>query len=135
MSEKFAELKRDYQSIEAPPYLASRVKANVARPTRRRGWLPVAATGLVALAAVALVPMLLQDDTNTPIARTPSLSALATMTASTPPVTTPKLSQLKTFSIPTMPAKPARPDPKPEQPQTHFDSRHDDLEETHHADA
>ena len=61
MSDDIDRLKRDYQAIRAPDYLATRVRAETREDDRsRRAWLPAMATIAVAVAAITVAPVLLQ---------------------------------------------------------------------------
>lgn len=130
MNDDIEKLAEDYRRIEAPPALATRIRAEVAnRPVRNHGWLPAAATAVVAAALVGILPALWQSSavTDTPPVR-PSLSTLASLKVERPAVSTPRLSQIRTPSAPAMPKKPRLPSGKE---QTHNELR--TLEEKDHA--
>ncbi len=114
MSDDIEELAKDYRGIEAPPALATRIRAAVAdRPVRNHGWMPAAATAVVAAALVGILPALWQTsavDDEKPVR--PSLSALASLKVERPAVSTPRLSQIRTPSAPAMPKKPRLPSGK-----------------------
>jgi hypothetical protein len=68
MSEDIDKLRQDYRGIRAPEHLATRIRAEVADQVRpRRSWLPALAPIAVAVAAVTVAPLLMQqqsgDDT------------------------------------------------------------------------
>jgi hypothetical protein len=108
MNDEFNDLKRDYQSIGAPPYLATRIAASVADSRTRTGlWMPaaVACTAVLALAwAIPMTSQIGHHDTDRP--SKPSMTTLAALKPSKPAVSTPSLSQLRSVSKPTMPSKP-----------------------------
>ena len=133
MIKEIEELKRQYQRIETPPSVLTRVRAEVAeRPIQSRSWMPLTATLVVAVTAIWLVPVLLQQKAaDHVIPPKPSLSALAQLRPAKPAVSSPDLSALRSVSTPRMPAKPVvNPAPKP---QTRFDIQDDELKENHHA--
>ena len=133
MSNGLERLKRDYRAIDAPPFLATRVRATVARrPARARRWMPAAATAFVAIAAIGLLPIMLQRPVDAPLSvKAPSFTSLATLAPNETMFSTPSLTHVRTVSMPSMPTKPApKPATKPQQPQTYFDSQHVTLEET-----
>lgn len=127
--DRLDELKRDYRAIEAPPHLATRIRAEVAeRPMRRHRWMPATATAMVAISAVWLLPMLWQQpDVEAPRPSKPSLSAIAALKPDKP-AAAPSLTQLKTVPKPRMPSKPQL---RPAKPQTNFEN--DELKEKDHA--
>ena len=130
MNDDFDELKRDYRDIKAPPHLATRVRAAVSdQPVRSFGWLPGAATAMVAIAAVWLLPIAWQDTTvDAPKPAKPSLSALAALKPTKPPIVAPSMTRIQSVSIPRMPAK-----PKPAQPQSNIQIDNEFLKENDHA--
>lgn len=119
-------LKRDYQDIKAPPHLATRIQASVAeRPARTLGWLPAAATAIVATAAVWIFPIAWQGAAvDVPTPARPSLSTLATLKPVKPPGVAPSLSRIQSVPRPQMPAK-----PKPARPQSNIHIDHEILKE------
>ena len=139
MTNDIDKLKQDYRSVEAPPHLATRIRAEVgSRPYRNRAWLPAAATMVLAI-GIAL-PFLWMQTTPQPTdqgSRTtqptsPSLSALSSLTPDRPKVTAPNLSQLR--SVPT-PSMPQRPQLNTQRPQSSLDTEHENLQEKDHANA
>ena len=129
MNEDLQDLKRDYQSISAPPYLATRVAASVADSrVRSRFWMPAAVTCTAILALFWVLPLTNQvanDVADKPVR--PSLAALAALKPSKPSVATPSMSQLRSVSVPQMPAKPKL--VKPAKTQTNHQIENDSLEE------
>lgn len=122
MNDEIEKLAQDYRRIEAPPQLATRVRAEVAnRPVRNHGWLPAAATAVIAVALIGILPALWQTSavSDKPPVR-PSLSTLASLNVERPTVSTPRLSQIRTPSAPAMPKKPPLPTGKE---QTHNELR------------
>lgn len=130
MNSDLDKLRRDYRDIEAPPHLATRIRAQVAdKPLRRHAWMPVGATLMVIVAAVLLLPYLTQVSApTTPVPTKPSLSALASLKPSKPAVAAPSLSKVRSVKVPSLPRKPQL---KPARPQTHFENQR--LEENDHA--
>lgn len=127
MTDDLDTLRRDYQAIKAPRHLATRIRASVGddrlRPTR---WLPVVAATTIAIAAIAMFPLLYQPVAVT--AMKPSLSTLATLKPEKPAVPAPSLSKLRSVTVPRMPAK-----PKPKKPQTNRSDEAEFLKEKDHA--
>ena len=115
------QLRRDYQNIEAPPHLATRIRAEVAdEHVRRRNWMPATATVVAAIAVVSLGPMLMQEqqsDTATP-PRAPSFSMLSRVRVTKPDVPAPSLSRIRSVRTP---APPPKPKINPTRPQSFFD--------------
>ncbi len=131
MSEQLDQLKRDYRDIEAPPYLATRIRASVGdRRVRTHRWMPAAAATVLVAAVVWLSPLV--EDTTTPTPTKPSLSALAALKPQKPAVSAPSLSKIKTVSVPRMPAKPKLDSTKP---QTNTTDDLGTLKEKDHANA
>ena len=108
MSDDLQNLKRDYQAITAPPYLATRIAGSIADSGTRTGfWMPAAVTCTAILALLWLSP--LTDLTANRVAdkpSKPSLTALAALKPGKPSVSTPSMSQLRSVSVPPMPARP-----------------------------
>ncbi len=114
MSNELEKLARDYRDVKAPPYLATRIRAEVAnRPVRNHGWLPVATTAVLAAAIIGLGPMF-WNSAGGPDAHpaTPSLTTLASIKVEKPSAVSPSLSKVRTFKAPRMPAKPKATGPK-----------------------
>ena len=132
MNDDIDNLRRDYRGIDAPPHLATRIRAEVAdRPVRSHSWMPAGATLMVVAAAVWLVPYLAQVQSTAPETPTkPSLTAIATLKPDKPDVRAPNLSQLRSVKRPSMPAKPRM---KPVKPQSQFNLENELLEEKDHA--
>ena len=134
MSDETRKLKRDYQDIKAPPYLAARIRAETAsRDLPRRSWLPAAATVAVAVAAVTITPMLLQQQAGNEAAapKPTSLSVLSGISSQKPALQAPSLSKVKSVPVPALPKKP-RPNSR-KQPQSYFDIEDEHLKEKDHA--
>ncbi len=122
MSENLDELKRDYQDIKAPPYLATRIRAQVADiPSRRRGWLPALATVAVAVGALTVTPVLMQQRAADDVQSATSLTVLAKASALKPGTTAPSLSRIRSVDVPAMPSKPKPAPAKDTDSQSHFD--------------
>lgn len=132
MSKQLDDLKRDYRNIEAPPHMATRIRAEVAdKPIRGHSWMPVGATLMAVVAVIWLVPFIGQQVTTTsPPPSKPSLSALASLKPQKPAVAAPSLAKLRSVKTPMMPVKPQL---KPTKPQTRFQIENDLLEEKDHA--
>ena len=134
MSEDIDKLKQDYREIRAPEHLATRIRAEVAdRDSPRRSWLPTLVPIAVAVAAVTVAPLLMQQQTgDESVAPKPtSLSTLAHVSSQKPAMPVPSLSKMKSVKVPTLPRKP-RPDSE-QSPQTYFDIEDENLKEKDHA--
>ena len=134
MSDDIDKLKRDYQAIRAPDYLATRIRAETRDDHRkRRSWLPAMATVAVAVAAVTVAPVLLQqqagDETVAP--KPTSLSSLSGVSASKPKIKAPSLTSVKSVTVPALPKKPRPTTDK--EPQSHFDTETEHMKEKDHA--
>ena len=132
MTEDLENLRKKYRSIEAPPYMAERIRANVSgQPVRSATWVPVTAGVVAALGAVSITLMLQQQaaQVSTPIK--PSMTSLARVMANKPKVAAPSMSQLRTVKTPALPPKPVL---KPKnRPQTYFQIEEENPKETEHA--
>lgn len=104
MTNEIDQLKHDYRNIEAPAWIATRIRAEVADRPRKASWLTLAAPLAVAIAVIATVPMLL-DDRDETVAPT-SLTVLSLAASSTPSVAAPSLSNVQSPSLPALPAAP-----------------------------
>ena len=134
MSDDIDKLKKDYREIGAPEHLATRIRAEAAdRDSPRRTWLPVLAPVVVAVAAVTVAPLLMQQQAGDELAtpKPTSMSTLTRVSSLKPAVTAPSLSNLKSVKVPALPRKP-KPDSE-QTPQTHFDINDENLKETDHA--
>lgn len=134
MSKELDKLKQDYREIHAPEYVATRIRAEVAdrdRPTR--SWLPALAPVAVAIAAVAVAPLLMQQQPgDEAVAPKPtSMSTLTRLASLKPAISPPSLSTMKSVKVPALPPRP-KPDSNKE-PQTHFDITDEHLKEKDHA--
>ncbi|MDJ0939093.1 MAG: hypothetical protein QNJ00_04975 [Woeseiaceae bacterium] len=131
MTDELDQLREDYREIKAPQALATRIRAEVADRPRSHGWMPVAATAMVAIVVAWLLPMLWQQTAmERPQPIKPSLSALASLAPEKPRVKTPNLSQVQSPSAPRMPKKPQL---KKDQPQTQYRFEDEVLKENDHA--
>lgn len=127
MTDDLDRLKRDYQAIRAPQHLATRIRASVDEDRRRPvRWLPAVAATTIAIAAVAMFPLLYQPASVT--AMKPSLSTLASLKPEKPAVPSPSLSKVRSVPVPRMPAK-----PKPKKPQSNRNGEPEFLKEKDHA--
>ena len=118
MSDDLQNLKRDYQSISAPPHLATRIAASIADSRTRSGfWMPAAVACTAILAMLWVIPITNQvaDDVSEKPSK-PSMATLAALKPSRPGVSTPGLSQLRSVTVPSMPSKPKA--AKPSKSQT-----------------
>ncbi len=133
MTESIDQLRQDYRDIEAPAHLASRIRANVDETARRpHGWMPVAATAMVAVAALFLLPYLgTAPQSEPPKTLKPSLSALATLRPDKPKAPAPSLSGLRSVKVPKLPPKPTLTPSGDPQPSSQFESEL--MEENDHA--
>ncbi len=139
MTNDIDKLKRDYRAVEAPPHLATRIRAEVGdRTYRNRAWLPAAVTMVLAVGLAlpflwqGTTPQPPEESTRTSQPTSPSLSALTSLTPDKPKVTAPNLSQLR--SVPT-PRMPPRPRLNTQRPQSSLDTEHENLQEKDHANA
>ena len=126
------DLIRNYRQIKAPAHLATRIRAEVSdRPAKTHSWMPVAATLMVAIAAVWLLPFAWQQQSvDTPTPKKPSLSALATLKPDKPSVRAPSLTQLRSVKAPSLPPKPVL---RPTKPRSNNFYQIPKLEEKNHA--
>ena len=132
MTDDIEKLKRDYQAIRAPDYLATRIRAET-RERPRRSWLPTVATVAVAVAAVTVAPILLQQQAgqDTVAPKPTSLSSLSGLSSNKPKVKAPSLSNVRSVTVPALPKKPK---PKTDkEPQSFFDTETEHMKEKHHA--
>ena len=133
MSDDLDKLKREYQAINAPPHLATRIRASVADTNTRTGfWMPAAVTCTAILALVWMLPFTTQVTTDEVAKPTrPSVSALAALKPSKPSVSTPSLSQLRSVSVPKLPTKPKL--ATPPKSQTKYQIEYETLKENDNA--
>ena len=133
MTDDLQQLKRDYRDIEAPPYLAARIRAAVAdHSTPRRYWLPALATVAVALAVISVTAILLQPQSaRTMTSMSPSLAILTRMMPDKPAVPVPGLAKMRSPKTPALPSKPKL--NRANKEQTFFDFENEVLKETDHA--
>ena len=134
MSEDIDKLKQDYRDIRAPGHLVTRIRAEAAdRDLPTRSWLPALAPIAVAVAAVTVAPLLMQqqpgDETVAP--KPTSLSSLTRVSSLKPEMSTPSLSKMKSVTVPALPRKP-KPDSE-QTPQSYFDIEDENFKENDHA--
>ena len=132
MSDDLDRLRQDYRAIRAPAHLATRIRAKTGDPPRR-AWLPAAATVAIAVAAITVAPILLQQQAaqETIAARPTSLSSLSGVSSSKPKVKAPSLSSVRSVTVPALPKKPR---PRTEtEPQGFLDSETEHRKEKHNA--
>ena len=123
MNDDIEQLRKDYRAIEAPPALATRIRAQTAGARVRRGnWLPAA---LVVTVTFLSYWFLQPEDADERVVLAsngtpkPSLASLATVMPKKPKVTTPNLSQVRVRTLPAPPKKPPlKPAPKPNTSDT-----------------
>lgn len=133
MKEKDLEaLQERYRETEAPPWLATRIRARLnERSADRAWWKPALALVTAGAAALLILPLALQQQPN----YKPSLTTPPSLSGVKPSMTSLSLTRIKSVRTP---APPPRPRVNPNnRPQTHFeiDYRHDRddrMEETTH---
>lgn len=134
-------LRKDYRAIEAPPALATRIRAHTAeQSTRRIAWLPAAVGAAFAVTAVFLLFTTLQQEqpaTDALLAENstpkPSMASLARIMKKKPSVSVPSLSQVRVRTLPAPPPKPVlRPD-KPSGTKSYLDIPNSLSKEKDHA--
>lgn len=137
---RYRQQRSAYQAVQAPPGLATRIKARARELPTPKGWVdvwrPVTAGLAVALGLIAVSPLLVNKDD--PAAGTPPLPSLTALSRSLPskPVTSmPSFSQLKSLGTPNLPArpKPAEAEPQSRDPGpgteylfAHLQEKHDE---------
>lgn len=105
LDEVVDQLGRRYRRIEAPAYLATRIRAEAANQPTRRSWLP--ATAVLAAAVVVLAMVLpLYDKGKNPIAPT-SMTVLSLAAASTPSISSLSAPNLSRVGSPRLPPPPS----------------------------
>lgn len=108
MSNSVEDLRKRYQRMEAPPYLATRILGHVGDEPSKRRWLPAVATLGVVAFVMAVVPRFTQQPPDAVSEQaTISFATLSRMTPTKPAMTSPPLSQLKSIKTPVMPARPS----------------------------
>ena len=132
MSDDLQKLKQDYQAINAPPHLATRIQASVADSRTRSGfWMPAAVACTAILALFWVLPFTTQVATDAIEKPTrPSMSAIAALKPKKPS-TSVSLSQIRSVSVPSMPSKPKA--ATPAKPQTNNQIENETLEENDNA--
>ena len=129
MNDDLNELKQAYRDIEAPPHLATRIRAAVSdRQHRPRYWIPSAISAAAAVAIVMFLQNVPEPDAVEKRPVTPSLSALASLKPAKPAYVDTSFTRLRSVQIPPLPAK-----PKPSKPQSRFQFEYELLKEKNHA--
>lgn len=108
LEESIDELKRQYRSIKAPPYLAAKVRAAVSeRKAASHHWWPALAAIAMGIAVFGIVPFLQHEEATSKVSPSlPSLTALARLAPTKPKNVSPSLTQIRSVSTPPMPSKP-----------------------------
>ena len=105
-AEALRSLKHDYHALQAPPYLATRIRAGLdeqaRRSTRRR---PVYAAIAIVLAVLALLPFMQRQQVTAP----QSLASLSLGMSSVKLPPSPSLARLRSVRTPTLPPRPVIP--------------------------
>ena len=129
MTDDLNELKQASRGIEAPPHVATRIRAAVAdRSHRPRYWIPSAISAAAAVAIVMFLQNIPEPESIDEKTLKPSLSALASLKPEKPANVDTSLTRLRSVQLPPMPAK-----PKPAKPQSRFRNDHELTKETDHA--
>ncbi|HNP65363.1 MAG TPA: hypothetical protein PKH39_15615 [Woeseiaceae bacterium] len=128
MTDKLNELKRAYRDLEAPPHLATRIRAEVGeRSARSHSWMPAGATFMAVVLVAWLAPYVDEQTVRTSATPSePSLSAIVALKPVKPSLASVSLSRLKTVAKPKLPAKPQL---KRTKPKTNLNIESDLLEE------
>lgn len=110
IDEEIAGLKREYQSVSAPPFLATRIKAETSSARSRRSVLwPAFGFLAVVLALFVALPFMNREPAVTvaqAVPKMPSLSAITRAMPDKPAVPAPSLARIRSVKVPAMPAKP-----------------------------
>jgi hypothetical protein len=103
----FERLEQEYRKIKAPPYLATRIRAEVAgRAVRPRMLMPAAVT--LAVVMLVIVPLLFNErPLHEPAQTMPSLAMVSQMTPDKPGASIISLANVRSMAKPAMPQKPA----------------------------
>lgn len=101
-------LKHCYQSIEAPPYLSSRIRARIQNQKATKYFSrPALATIALIVAIFGLLPFIAHQETPSEAGpKMPSLTSLSRLTPDHPISMSLSLSRLGSVSLPSMPARP-----------------------------
>ena len=101
-------LKYCYRSIEAPPYLAPRIRARVQGQEKSKpSWSPAIAAIAVAISILSIWPLIHQEQDSPAIdAKLPSMTMLSRLTLTRPTAVSPSLGRVRSYSVPPMPVKP-----------------------------
>ena len=105
LDEVVDQLGRRYRNIEAPAYLATRIRAAVAEQPTRRSWMPATALLAAAVVGLAIVPPLLDKGAD-PVAPT-SMTVLSLAAASTPSISSMSAPSLSRVGSPSLPPPPS----------------------------
>lgn len=131
-----------YQAVQAPPGLATRIKARARELPPSKDWVkvwrPVTAGLAVALGLIAVSPLLTNKSHPSPgTPPLPSLTALSRSLPTKPAASMPSFSQLKSVSAPSLPArpKPAAAEPQSRDPGLDTEYLFAYLEEKHDENA
>jgi len=121
-STDLANLRRDYQAIEAPPYLATRVRAELDdRSVTRYRLRPALGVAMFAVGLLAILPFVGQRDAAPSVApKLPSLSALSRAMPAKPAVRAPSFARIKSVKTPRLPPKPGK--TRASKPETYKDT-------------
>ena len=127
------DLKHCYRSIEAPPYLSSRIRARIQHEqATKHFWRPALAAIAFFVTIFGLLPFIAnRESVSTVEPILPSMTSLSRLTANYPTSISPSLSHLRSVSMPPMPARPSW---QPANgPQSHYESdKYQKPEENHH---
>lgn len=130
MSVEIDNLKQEYQSLKAPPYLATRIRAEVKeRSIPRQIWLAVSVTLALAILSVTILSQKQATQIDAPTML--SLPMVSRLTPEKPRISVPGLSQIRSVATPALPPKPILDEPK--EPQTNFRFEEENPKETDHA--
>jgi len=112
-------LRHCYRSIEAPPYLASRIRHGVQNIQRvPQFFRPAVAALAIAVLVIVTLPFTFNESGSPTIS--PKLPSMTTLSRTLPdhrPQVSPSFSQIQSVNVPMMPAKPGW--KMDERPQTH----------------
>lgn len=100
-------LRRDYRTLQAPPFLASRIRAGIdARTTRSIRRRPLLAATAIAVCVLVVLPFLFKQGAVQPPLPMVSLS-MGMTSVKLPP--TPSLAKLRSVRTPALPPRPVPP--------------------------
>jgi len=100
-------LKRDYRTLQAPPFLASRIRAGIdARTANRANRRPLLAAVAIAVCVLAVLPfMFKQEAAQQPL----SMASLSMGLTTVRLPSTPSLAKLRSVRTPALPPRPVPP--------------------------